>query len=127
MEHGSEAGTPVADGRVRYLDIHHGTQNQSDIAEGVFAQVEHAQGHEDHMDRIAHPLEIRLAEQLGHGRGRDSGRLRHKDGVSAFLVTAGIVSVMLLVMVQESKPAANRADGGVQTFSPYPTRISSGS
>ena len=51
------------------------------------------------MDRIAHPLEIRLAEQLGHGRGRDSGRLRHKDGVSAFLVTAGIVSVMLVVMV----------------------------
>ena len=44
LEHGSEAGTPVADGRVRYLDIHHGTQNQSDIAERVLAQVEHAQG-----------------------------------------------------------------------------------
>mgnify|MGYP000760730512 FL=1 len=25
LKHGSEAGTPVADGRVRYLDIHHGT------------------------------------------------------------------------------------------------------
>ena len=32
LEHGGEAGTPVADGRVRYPDIHHGTQNQSDIA-----------------------------------------------------------------------------------------------
>ena len=25
LEHRGEAGTPVADGRVRYLDIHHGT------------------------------------------------------------------------------------------------------
>ena len=41
LKHRGETGTPVADGRVGYLDIHHGTQNQSDIAEGVFAQVEH--------------------------------------------------------------------------------------
>ena len=67
LEHGSEAGTPVADGRVRYLDIHHGTQNQSDIAERVLAQVEHGQGHENHMDGIAHPLEVRLSKELGHG------------------------------------------------------------
>ena len=33
LKRGGEAGTPVADGRVRYSDIHHGTQNQSDIAE----------------------------------------------------------------------------------------------
>ena len=33
LEHGGEAGTPVADGRVGNLDIHHSTQNQSDIAE----------------------------------------------------------------------------------------------
>lgn len=68
LEHWGEAGTPVADGSVRYPDIHHGTQNQSDIAERVFAQVEHGQGHEDHMNRIAHPLEVRLSEEFGHGR-----------------------------------------------------------
>ena len=28
-----DRGTPVANSRVRYPDIHHGTQNQSDIAE----------------------------------------------------------------------------------------------
>ena len=67
LEHWGEAGTPVADGRVRYLDIHHGTQNQSDIAERVLAQVEHGQGHENHMDGIAHPLEVRLSKELGHG------------------------------------------------------------
>lgn len=33
LEHWGEAGTPVADSRVRYPDIHYGTQNQSDIAE----------------------------------------------------------------------------------------------
>ena len=53
LEHWGEAGTPVANGRVRHLDVHYGTQNQSDIAERVLAQVEHGQGHEDHMDRIA--------------------------------------------------------------------------
>ena len=41
LEHGSEAGTPVTDGRMGYPDIHHGTQNQSDVAERVFAQIEH--------------------------------------------------------------------------------------
>ena len=68
LEHGSETGTPVTDGRMGYPDIHHGTQNQSDIAERVLAQVEHGQGHEDHMDRIAHPLKICLSKELGHGR-----------------------------------------------------------
>ena len=67
LEHWGEAGTPVANGRVRYLYIHHGTQNQSDIAERVLAQVEHGQGHKDHMDRIAHPLEICLSKEPGHG------------------------------------------------------------
>ena len=68
LKHWGKAGTPVANGRVRYLDIHYGTQNQSDIAERVLAQVEHGQGHEDHMDRIAHPLKICLSKELGHGR-----------------------------------------------------------
>ena len=37
LEHRGEVGTPVADGCVRNLDIHHGMQNQSDIAERVLA------------------------------------------------------------------------------------------
>ena len=44
LEHRGEVGTPVTDGRVGHLNIHHGTQNQCDIAERVLAQVEHAQG-----------------------------------------------------------------------------------
>ncbi len=69
MEHGGKVGTPVTDGGVGDPDIHHGAQNQSDITEGIFAQVEHGQGHEDDMDRVTHPLEIRLTEQPGHGWG----------------------------------------------------------
>ncbi len=42
LENRSEISTPVADGSVGNPDIHHGTQNQSDIAERVFTQVEHA-------------------------------------------------------------------------------------
>lgn len=67
LKQGCEVGTPVADGGVGNLNIHHCTQNQGDIAERVFAQVEHAQGHENHMNRIAHSLKIRLSEELGHG------------------------------------------------------------
>lgn len=109
LKHRGETGTPVADGRVGYLDIHHGTQNQSDIAEGVFAQVEHTQCHEDDMDRIAHSLKIRLTEQFGHGRSRDSRRLWYKQRMVAAFVTAAVVAVMLLVMVQKSSFAANGA------------------
>ena len=47
-----------------YLDIHHGTQNQSDIAEGILAQVEQGQCHKDDMDRKTHPLEVGFAKQL---------------------------------------------------------------
>lgn len=68
LEHWGKAGTPVANGCVRYPDVHYGTQNQSDIAERVLTQVEHGQGHEDHMNRIAHPLKICLSKEFGHGR-----------------------------------------------------------
>ena len=109
LEHGGEAGTPVTDDRMGYPDIHHGTQNQSDIAEGVLAQVEHTQGHEDYMDGIAHPLEIRLTEQFGHGWGRNGRRLWYEHGMAAFFVAAGIVGVMLSVVMQEGCFPANWA------------------
>lgn len=111
LEHGGEVGTPVADGSVGHLDIHHSTQNQSDIAERVLAQVEHAQGHEDHMNRIAHPLEIRLAKEFGHGRRRNSSRLWYEHGMVALLVAAAVVAVMLHIVVQEGCLAANGARG----------------
>lgn len=121
LEHGSEAGTPVADGRMRYLDIHHGTQNQSDIAERILAQIEHGQGHEDHMDGIAHSLEIRLSKELGHGRNGNGRRLWYEHRMAAFFVRAGIVGVMFSVVMQEGRFPANWAGGvilrsGINTF-----------
>ena len=121
LEHGSEAGTPVAYGRMRYLDIHHGTQNQSDIAERILAQIEHGQGHEDHMDGIAHPLEIRLAEKFGHGRHGNGRRLWYEHRMAAFFVTAGIVGIVFSVVMQEGCFPANWAGGvilrsGINTF-----------
>ena len=41
LEHRGEVSTPVTDGRMGYPDIHHGTQNQSDVAKRVLAQIEH--------------------------------------------------------------------------------------
>ena len=60
------------------------------------------------MNRVAYPLEIGLSKELGHGRSRDSGRLRYKHGMVALLVTAAVVAVVLHIMVQESCLAANR-------------------
>ncbi len=45
LEQRGKVGTPVTDGRVRHLDIHYSTQNQSDVAKRVLAQIEHTQGH----------------------------------------------------------------------------------
>ena len=61
------------------------------------------------MDRIAHPLEIRLTEQFGHGWGRNGRRLWYEHGMAAFFVGAGIVGVMFSVVVQEGSFPANWA------------------
>ena len=53
------------------------------------------------MDRIAHPFEVRLAEQLGHGRNGNGCRLWYKHRMAAFFVRAGIVGVMRSVVMQE--------------------------
>ena len=70
------------------------------------------------MNRVAYPLEIGLSKELGHGRSRDSGRLRYKHGVVALLVTAAVVAVVLHIMVQESCLAANRTG---RIALPYPS------
>ena len=61
--------------------------------------IEHAQGHENHMEGVAHPFEVRLAKEFGHGRILNSGRLWYKDRMSAFLVAAGVVGIMLPVVM----------------------------
>lgn len=62
------------------------------------------------MNRIAHSLKIRLAEQFGYGRSRDGSSFYKQRMVAAF-VTAAVVAVMLLVMAQESSLAADGARG----------------
>lgn len=62
------------------------------------------------MNRIAHPLKIRLAKEFGHRRGRDGSRLWHEDRMPAFLVAAGIMVIMFATMVQIHGFAADGAD-----------------
>ena len=73
------------------------------------------------MDGIAHPLEIRLTEQFGHGWGRNGRRLWYEHRMAAFFVGAGIVGVMFSVVMQEGSFPANWAGrvilrSGVNTF-----------
>lgn len=98
LKHWYEAGTPVANGRVRYPDIHCATQNQNDIVERVLARVEHGQAHEDHLDWIAHPREICLSKELGHRRGRAHCWLWHKNRVPAFLARAEAANAVLSII-----------------------------
>ena len=65
------------------------------------------------MDRIAHPLEVRLSKELGHGRGRNSCRLRHKHRMAAFLVTTGIMGVVFFVVMQIHGFAAEWTGGEI--------------
>lgn len=60
----SKAGTPIANGGMGNLNLHGSLQNQGDVAEGIFTQVKHAQGHEDYMDKIAHTFKVGFAKQL---------------------------------------------------------------
>lgn len=73
------------------------------------------------MDRIAHPFEVRLAEQLGHGRNGNGCRLWYKQRMAAFFVRAGIVGVMRSVVMQEGCFPTNWAGrvilrSGINTF-----------
>ena len=73
------------------------------------------------MDGIAHPLEIRLTEQFGHGGGRNGRRLWYEHRMAAFFVTAGIVGIVFSVVMQEGCFPANWAGGvilrsGINTF-----------
>lgn len=73
------------------------------------------------MDRIAHPFEVRFAEQLGHGRNGNGCRLWYKHRMAAFFVRAGIVGVMRSVVMQEGCFPTNWAGrvilrSGINTF-----------
>lgn len=109
LEQRGKAGTPVADGCVGNMDVHGCPQDQGNIAEGILAQIEHAQGHEDDMRGITHPLEIRFSKELRHGRSRNSHGFWYKQGVVAFLVAAAVVAVIFPIVVKKGSLAANRA------------------
>lgn len=104
-----------------YLDIHHSTQDQGDIAERVLAQVEHGQGRENHMDWVAHPFEIRLSKEPGHGRRCDCRGLGHEHGVVTLLVAAAVIAVVFPIMVQKGGFPAHRAGRIISHLrSPWP-------
>jgi len=71
IEKRSETGTPIGDGRVRNPYIEGGSQNQADVSERVFAEVEHGYGCDDEENRMPHALEICFTEQSRHGRRGD--------------------------------------------------------
>ena len=73
------------------------------------------------MDGIAHPLEIRLSKELGHGRNGNGRRLWYEHRMAAFFVTGGFVGVMVSVVMQEGRFPANWAGrvilrSGINTF-----------
>lgn len=47
-------------------DIHHNTQNEGDIAKGIFIKEESIRGKENDMDRIAHAFKISLVKESGY-------------------------------------------------------------
>lgn len=90
-----------------------GAENEADVAEGTLAQIEHGEGGDDDVDRIAHTLEIALPEERGHGGCGDGGVLPDEEGVVAALVAAAVIAVMLMVMVEEAGLPAHGTGGGI--------------
>lgn len=58
VEERRKPGTPTADGRMGNLDVKGSTQDEADIAERVFAEIEHAKGSNNEVNRIAHSFEV---------------------------------------------------------------------
>ena len=60
------------------------------------------------MNRISHSLKIMFAEKLRHGRAGYGSSLPGKEGMIAAFITAAVVAVMLMVMMQETGFPADR-------------------
>ena len=90
--------------------------------EQFLAQVEHGQGHENHMVWVTHPLEIPFPKELGNGRSGNRRVLWYEHEVITLLITTAIIAVMLHVVVQEDNFPANWT-GGIDR-SGYPSGIS---
>jgi len=76
-------------------------ENQTDISKRVFAKIEHTQSRNDGMHRVSHPLEVRFTQKTRHGRAAYNSTFKDKKGMVAFLVTAAIVAVQFMIMVQK--------------------------
>lgn len=68
IEERGELGTPVADSNMRDFDRKDGSQDETDVAERAFAQIEHGEGGCDDVDGVAHTLEVVFAKQRRHRR-----------------------------------------------------------
>lgn len=69
VEERRKPGTPTADCRMGNFDVKGSTQDEADIAERVFAEIEHAKGSNNEVNRIAHSFEVAFSKQGGHGWG----------------------------------------------------------
>lgn len=61
------------------------------------------------MYTVSHAFEVCFAEYVGHGRGQLNSGFRLKEGMIAFLITAAVVGVMLIIVMKECGLAASGA------------------
>lgn len=104
-----EFSTPVADSGMRHRNVKYSAQNQADISKRIFAKEKHAQSTHNQMNGIAHSLEVVLAEKLRHGGAVYDSGFPYKERVVTLFVTATIMAVVFVIVVQEGGFSTNWA------------------
>ena len=88
------------------LDIKGGTQDEADVAERAFAEVEHRKSCNDEKHRVAHPLEVGFSKERGHGALGHSSALDYEKRVITAFVATTVVGVIIVVVVNKSSFSA---------------------
>lgn len=94
---------------MRNLDIKGGFKYETDIPKGILAEIKHWQSSDDNLNGITHTLEIVLAEKGWHRRSGNSSGHPYKKGMVALFVSAAVVWVMLIIVMQKGSLSAHGA------------------
>lgn len=94
---------------MRNLDIKGSFKYETDIPKWILAEIKHWQSRDDNLNGITHTLEIVLAEKRWHRRSGNGSGLPYKKGMVALFVSAAVVGVMLIIVMQKGSLSAHGA------------------
>lgn len=94
---------------MRDLNIKGSFKYETDIPKRILAEIKHWQSRDDHLNGITHTLKIVFSEKIWHRRSCNGSGFPYKKGMVALFVSAAVVGVMLIIVMQKGSLSAHRA------------------